>query len=436
MNRLPSQALVIRGARYIAFIAAIVLLAGLTIPGARAMAGPSLVVALAGAAIGVMDRPLLRSFSFTIWVFAFVAVSMWRPAAFGTWLGFDLKYLIVPLIQIITFGMGTTLSVADFRRALTSPWPVFIGLVLQFSVMPTVGYLIATGFHFEPEVAAGVILIGSVSGGVASNLMVYLARGNVALSVTMTACSTLISPIMTPFLMKVLAGRLVPIDFVAMMLEICSMIIVPILAGLVAHQILYGRQRLFQTARPLAVVGVTCLLLALLSLWLRLEATSTLAALMNGLLLGFALTGIVALTKLMVSVWLRRPNDWMDRVLPLVSMAGICLIIAIITARSRDKLLTVGLLLVGAAILHNLIGYLAGYGVARACRLDERTCRTVAFEVGMQNGGMASGLAMSVLQSANAALAPAIFGPWMNVSGSILASWWHRRPADEAPSGG
>jgi BASS family bile acid:Na+ symporter len=138
--------------------------------------------------------------------------------------------------------------------------------------------------HGFRMVAAGVILIGSVSGGVASNLMVYLARGNVALSVTMTACSTLMSPLMTPFLMKVLAGRLVPIHFVAMMLEICSMIIVPILAGLVAHQILYGRQRMFQTAGPLAVVGASCLVLALVSLWLRLQATNAMAALAGGLL--------------------------------------------------------------------------------------------------------------------------------------------------------
>jgi len=354
---------------------------------------------------------------------------MWYPTAFGTWYGFDLKFLIVPLIQIITFGMGTTLSLADFRRVLTEPWPVFIGMVLQFSVMPVVGFLIATGFRFEPEVAAGVILIGSVSGGVASNLMVYLARGNVALSVTMTACSTLMSPVLTPFLMKVLAGRLVPINFFAMMLEICSMIIVPILAGLIAHQILYRRHSRFERVAPLVLIGAGCLALALVSLWFRLRATSTMAAFASGLLLGFALTGVVALTKLVVTVWLRQGGNWMDHVLPVVSMAGICLIIAIITSRSRNELLTVGPLLVAAAILHNLVGYGTGYGIARACRLDERTCRTVAFEVGMQNGGMASALAMKVLQSTSAALAPAIFGPWMNVSGSILASWWHRRPA-------
>jgi BASS family bile acid:Na+ symporter len=109
-------------------------------------------------------------------------------------------------------------------------------------------------------------------------------------------------------------------------------------------------------------------------------------------------------------------------------MAGICFIIGIITARSGEKLLTVGLALIAATIMHNFIGYVLGYWVAKAVRLEEKSCRTVAFEVGMQNGGMASGLAMGVLNSAKAALAPAIFGPWMNISGSMLATWWHRKP--------
>jgi BASS family bile acid:Na+ symporter len=143
---------------------------------------------------------------------------------------------------------------------------------------------------------------------------------------------------------------------------------------------------------------------------------------------------MVALAKLFVTVWAGRPNTWMDRTLPLVSMIGICFILAIITARSRVKLMTVGTALIFAAILHNAIGYFLGYWLARSIKLDEITCRTVAIEVGMQNGGMASGLAMGVLQSADAALAPAIFGPWMNISGSILASWWRKRPpASSAP---
>jgi BASS family bile acid:Na+ symporter len=124
----------------------------------------------------------------------------------------------------------------------------------------------------------------------------------------------------------------------------------------------------------------------------------------------------------------------MDKVLPIVSMAGICLIIAIITARSREDLLTVGGLLIAAVVIHNFAGYTLGYWLSRLVRLDERTCRTVAIEVGLQNGGMASALAMNVLKSAEAALAPAIFGPWMNISGSVLATWWHGRPVKTAKS--
>src|SRR5262249_40938574 len=149
----------------------------------------------------------LKSYAFTAWVFVFVAAAMVWPRAFGTWFGFDLKFLIVPLIQIIMFGMGTTLSLADFSRVLAMPWPVVGGIVLQYTVMPFLGFGLAAVFGFEPEIAAGVILIGAAPGGVASNVINYLARCNVPLSVTMTAISTLLSPVMTPLMMKLLAGR-------------------------------------------------------------------------------------------------------------------------------------------------------------------------------------------------------------------------------------
>ena len=154
-----------------------------------------------------------------------------------------------------------------------------------------------------------------------------------------------------------------------------------------------------------------------------------LIVLKGGLALGFILLGLTILAKLVIAVWLKGPERWMDKALPLISMAAICLIIAVITAQSRDQLLTVGPLLILAAILHNGTGYGLGYWGARLARLDEAACRAVAMEVGMQNGGMASGIAIDVLKSTSAALAPAIFGPWMNISGSLLAGWWRRRPA-------
>jgi BASS family bile acid:Na+ symporter len=378
-------------------------------------------------------RRFLKKYAFTLWVLVAVAASMSYPAAFRSWFGADLKILIVPLIQIITFGMGTTLSAKDFRNVLTMPWPVLIGIVLQFLIMPLVGYTIAMTFGFPPEVAAGVILIGSVSSGLASNVMTYLAGGNVPLSVTITSMTTLLSPLVTPFWMKTLAGRLVPVDFVAMMLSIFNMIIVPIVAGLAANRLLYGMKKRTNPAAVLAMAGPVFLALAAAAAATPTGWWGGLAALKPGVFLGFVLLGITALARLVIEFRLKGPAHWMDKALPLVSMTGICLIIAVITAQSRNQLLTVGPLLILAAMVHNGAGYGLGYWGARLARLDESACRTVAMEVGMQNGGMASGIAIDVLKSTSAALAPAIFGPWMNVSGSLLAGWWRRRPVRTTP---
>ncbi|MBN1360595.1 MAG: bile acid:sodium symporter family protein [Sedimentisphaerales bacterium] len=422
------------------FLVGLVVALIMVVTGYRAYLGLTLVVMFGSLALYCMSHPFLKSFAFTVWVFAFVAASMVYPAAFMTWFKgtpyeFDLSILIVPLIQVIMFGMGTTLSLADFGRVAKIPWPVLVGFVLQFSIMPLVGFSLAKAFRFESEVAAGVVLIGSCPGGVASNLMTYLAGGDVALSVTMTSCSTLASPVMTPLMMKLLAGKMVPVPFFGMMFTIINMIIVPIVAGLVANHMLYDRRRLYRRGGLLGTIGVVGILAALLIAVYAPKAIFTIAGGSlgkDGLVVGLLLIGVVALAKLVISVWLKGPENWMDRVLPVVSMAGICIIIAIITAQSRDDLLKIAPFIIIAAILHNFIGYILGYWGARLFRLSESACRTVAIEVGLQNGGMASGLAMKTLASAKAALAPAIFGPWMNVSGSVLATWWHRKPIAKA----
>jgi BASS family bile acid:Na+ symporter len=431
--------------------------------GRQPLLAGSIVACLAAAALAFMSSPTLRSYAFTVWVFAFVAMALFYPAVFqeleftvgGTPYTFHQKILIVPLIQIIMFGMGTTLSLRDFTRVAAMPWPVLIGMVLQFSVMPAAGYLLAKSFGFENEIAAGVVLIGSCPGGVASNLMAYLARGNVALSVTMTACSTLMSPLATPYLMYFLGGEFVEVNILKMMITIVNLILVPIVAGLLAHQILYRKKNgLLDNKGALTAIAIACIaaavVLGMLTVAEDMTMAAELASLRNGIVVGLAMVGLVTLTKLVVEKVLSGPDTWMDKTLPIVSMAGICYIIGIITALSRDRLLADveagvlprnGLLLLVlsvalAAVVHNAIGYSLGYWLSRLARLSDRDCRTVAFEVGMQNGGMASALAIDVLESAKAALAPAIFGPWMNVSGSVLATWWHRKPvADvEAPA--
>ena len=312
---------------------------------------------------------LLRQQSFGLAILACAAVSFAFPAAFDTWFGVKLTKLVVPAIQLIMFGMGTTLTAGDFLRVAKCPWAVATGVVLQFLVMPFVGYALARAFGFSGELAAGCVLIGSVAGGTASNVIAYLAKANVALSVTMTCCSTLLSPFVTPLLMKTLAGRFVTIDAKAMMLSILMIVIVPVAAG--------GLVR-WAFRKPL-------------------EAHKAVV----------------------------------DKVLSLVSMAGICYTILALTAPSRGTFQEAGALIVLAAVLHNSFGYASGYWLTRLLgrflRLDECDARTVAIEVGMQNGGMAGALATDVLKSAVAALPANVFSIWMNFSGSLIANRWSRK---------
>jgi BASS family bile acid:Na+ symporter len=400
---------------------------------------PALIAMFSFLALYFMSHRLFKSYAFTVWVLAFVTASMVYPQAFMTWFQgtpfeIDLGILIVPLIQVIMFGMGTTLSTADFGRIFKAPWPIFIGFLLQFSVMPLVGLTLAKIFKFGLEIAAGMVLVGSCPGGVASNLMTYLAGGDVALSVTMTSCSTLASPVTTPFLMKMLAGEMVPVNFFAMMFSIVNMIIIPIVAGLFANRILYGTHKMFHRIAALLTLSIGCIFAAvgmILFAPVTVLTVGTGSLQKDGIVVGLVLIGTIAFSKLVISLWLKKRENWMDKALPVVSMVGICFILAIIVARSAEDLKTIAKFLIAAVIVHNAVGYILGYWAARVFRLKESTCRTVAIEVGLQNGGMATGLAMDVLKSSSAALAPAIFGSWMNVSGSILATWWRRKPAKE-----
>lgn len=383
---------------------------GAAIFGKYHLMGTSLTLMFAVGAFFFQTRPNIKTFSFTFWVFAFFIGSLVFPKVFLVVGGFDQRVLIVPLIQIIMFGMGATLSLGDFANAIKMPRAVLLGLVLQFSVMPIVGWTIASTMGFPPEIAAGIILIGSCSGGVASNVMTYLARGNVALSVTMTACSTMMAPFVTPFAMKILAGRLIEIQVLQMMLSIVNLIILPIAAGLVTHYLLNSHLDGKKWRPTTIILGIICFFLARSVGVMEEQLFSISAALV---LMGF----------------LRQ--KWLERGLPIVSMAGICYIIAIIAANSRTEILAVGISLFVAALFHNLIGYIFGFWGARLSGLSEGDSRTVAFEVGMQNGGMGAALAINVLNSNNAALGPIIFGTWMNLTGSTLASWWKGRPPKE-----
>lgn len=147
-------------------------------------------------------------------------------------MGRPVRWLV---LGIVMFGMGMTLTVQDFKTVFKRPWEVLIGVVAQFLIMPFVAWALVRLFALPPELAIGVILVGTCPGGTASNVISYLAKGDVALSVSMTMSTTLLAPIVTPALTWFLAGAWIHVSFVSMMISIAEMVLVPVLLGLAAH---------------------------------------------------------------------------------------------------------------------------------------------------------------------------------------------------------
>lgn len=387
---------------------------------------PMLLAFIAAAIYGYVDSRFKKS-SFTVWVFAFLVAAMYFPFLFVNW-GFNTEILVIPMLQIIMFGMGTKLSLGDFKTELAKPKGIIAGSIMVFGIMPLLGVLVVKLFDFPPEIAVGFILIGCCPGGASSNVMVFLAKGNVALSVCVTTITTLITPLVTPLLMKIFANEMVEISFLKMMFSSFNLIIVPIVAGLICNKILYGKAEWLKKDSNILIIAITVTIAALLII--PVSFPDSIAVIKPGLLLGLALTSIVSFTKIIVK-FLNGPENWMNKILPSLSMVSLLLFVTIVVALNRDKLLVVGLMLVAAAALHNILGYVLGYWGSRMLGLSKQDSRTLSIEVALKNGGLGMGLALQSLGNANAALAPIVFGKWMNISGSALANYWRDKPTDD-----
>lgn len=388
----------------------------------------SLVTASVCAAIGLGSVPTLAGYQFTAWIVAAVVAAMCYPEAFlhlgpfdigGIHLAqFDLrnKWAILVIVQMVMFGMGTKMSLEDFAGVAKMPYPVFIGTFLQFMIMPLTGYALTKIFTFPPEIAAGLILIGACSSGLASNVMNYLAGADLALSVTLTAVGTLFSPILTPFWIYALAGESVPSDFVGMMLEIIRLVLLPIGAALLHDILLRASLPIRGIIFTTAAVCLAYLIFLTLGGWAKLQTEVPTTALeVSANIAGGILVGVFF--HLAATRW-----RWVENKVHLISMFGIIYFTAVTTAAGRDNLLSVGLTLLIAAMIHNLVGWILGYWLSLLSGLKRKQAITVAFEVAMQNGGMASGLAGMMGKLGTVGLASAVFSPWMNVSGSIIAN--------------
>jgi BASS family bile acid:Na+ symporter len=385
------------------------------------------VIVSVGLAVALRFVPKLRGYQFTAWIIAAVVAAMIYPNCFLTWGGFDLrnKWLILIVVQIVMFGMGTQMSLRDFSGVVKTPLGVGVGIVCHFTVMPLVGFGLTRIFHFEPEIAAGIILIGSCSSGLASNVMAYIAKSNLVLSVTVTAITTMLAPFLTPLWMKLLANKLVPTPYVEMMNEIIKITLVPIGAALLHDYLKHASPSGRRKVLMLAAMSAGWLAFIALGGWTFLKAHLASGGLTAIALFGFVLGAVIAgVVYHGLTLKLPKLDSWM----PVASMFGIIYFTLVTTAAGREHLIKIGGLLFLAAALHNLAGYCFGYWLSRAVGLDKNSCRSIAFEVGLQNGGMATGIASKLGLLGTLGLAAAIFSPWMNVSGSLLANHWRKRP--------
>jgi BASS family bile acid:Na+ symporter len=393
---------------------------------------PAIVILLVAFAISLRFSRNFRGYQFTAWIVAVVTAAMIYPEQFLHVGDFDMrnKWVMLIAIQMVMFGMGTQMSLRDFAGVAKSPRGVFVGIFCHFTVMPLVGFSLVKIFNFPPEIAAGVILIGSCSSGLASNVMAYMAKSNLALSVTVTAVTTMIAPIMTPLWMKLLAGTLVEVSFFKMMVEIIKIVLVPIGAALLHDYLKHASPRGRKIVYAIAAFAAAWLAFLIFGGWEFLKTHF-----MDDALTAIALGGFLLSAFIIGTVYhaLAKRQAWLDGVMPTLAIVGILYVTAMTTASGRDNLLKVGALLFLASALHNTAGYFFGYYLSRASGLDKNSARSIAFEVGLQNGGMASGLASAMGKLGTVGLAAAIFIPWMNLSGSVLANYWRKRPVKVEP---
>ena len=199
--------------------------------------------------------------TFALWVLLFALLAMLSPNTF-IWL----KSYIPWMLGIIMFGMGMTMTLADFKGVMQSPKAVLIGVTAQFIVMPSLAFILCKLFNLAPEIAIGVILVGCCPGGTASNVITYMAKGNTALSVACTSVSTLLAPLLTPAIFYLLASQWIEINVWSMLSSILQVVLLPIVLGLIVRGIFKHNIQYYMPAMPLiSVVAIVAIVAAIIA---------------------------------------------------------------------------------------------------------------------------------------------------------------------------
>ena len=304
-------------------------------------------------------------------VIAIAVVTFFIPQLMG-WVNYQLFWDPVGnkftsqsiILGIIMFSMGLTLTTQDFKILAQRPFDICIGAIAQYLIMPFLAFTLTRLLHLPDAIALGLILVGCCPGGVSSNVMSYLCGGDVAFSVGMTTVSTLLSPIMTPTMVALLAsGTKISIKGLPMFVSIIETVIVPIAIGFVINYI-FGEKKQFKE---------------------------------------------------------------IQQVMPGVAVIGLACVVGGVISSQGANFFTSGIVIFIAVLLHNSLGYLLGYCAGKLTGMNTAKKRTIAIEVGMQNAGLATNLATTSSQFAatpESAVICAVSCVWHSISGTLLAGFF------------
>lgn len=301
---------------------------------------------------------------FPLWLLVGCAVAWVYPQSWAWFRGW-----IEVALGVVMLGMGLTLRFGDFAAVLKEPKRIALGVFAQFGIMPLIGWGLAKVFDLEAGLALGLILVACCPGGTASNVICFLAKANVPLSVLLTLCSTMTAVVATPWLTSWLAGAWLSVDALALFRSMLIVVLLPLLAGIAINTLL-GRMKNPQGVRV-----------------------------------------------------------WIDALGPLVSALVVVAIVGCIVAGQRDEIAAAAAPLFLSVFLLHVCGFLLGYLFARLLGCEESLRRTISIEVGMQNSGLGAALATKHFPSLALAPVPAaISAVFHSLIGSSLAAWWRRSP--------
>ena len=303
---------------------------------------------------------------FPVWVLTGAGLALWKPET-ATWFQ---PHWIPYFLGLIMLSMGLTLSLEDFSRVLKMPKSILLGVGLQYTIMPGLGYALALAFNLPIDFVIGLVLVACCPGGTASNVVCFIARTHVALSVSLTTCSTLLAVLLTPFLTTwwvesislEQTGLKVDVDTLGLLLKTLKVVILPVLLGIFLNHFFH------------------------------------------------------------------REVKKVDAYTPFVAVFSIVFIVDFILADKKSAILEIGASLIVAVLLLHLLGFILGYVLSRLLKFTERDAQTVSIEVGMQNSGLATELARSNFPAYGLATVPGAISALTHcILGSIAAGLcrWH-----------